>query len=44
MPINRKKMSALQKQYGKEKGTRIYYALENKEKTSKKKRKGSKRK
>lgn len=32
MPINKKKMSALRKEYGKAKGTRIYYMMENKEK------------
>lgn len=36
MPINRKKMMALKKEYGKEKGKQVYYALEQK---AKKKRK-----
>ena len=30
MPINRKMMRSLQKEYGKKAGTRIYYAIENK--------------
>lgn len=33
MPINKKEMSALKKQYGVEKGKKIYYALENKAKS-----------
>lgn len=36
MPVNRKKMAALKKQYGDEEGERIYYALEQKEKNRKK--------
>lgn len=32
MPINKKKMSALVKEYGKKKGEEIYYALEAKAK------------
>ena len=36
MPINKKKMAALKKEYGKKNGENIYYALENKEKNSKK--------
>lgn len=39
MPVNKKKMNSLVKQYGKEKAKRIYYALENKKKGNKKKRK-----
>lgn len=30
MPINRKMMRNMRKEYGKKKGTRIYYATENK--------------
>jgi hypothetical protein len=30
MPVNQKMMDNLQKEYGKEKGTRVYYAMENK--------------
>lgn len=37
MPINQSKMKALKKEYGKEKGKKIYYALENKAKTKKEK-------
>lgn len=36
MPIIKKKMTALKKEYGSKKGENVYYALENKEKTSKK--------
>ena len=36
MPINKKKMSALKKEYGSNKGKDIYYALENKAKKKKK--------
>lgn len=36
MPVNKKKMSSLKQQYGKEKGKDIYYALENKSKKKKK--------
>ena len=32
MPVNRKKMAALKKEYGAKKGEDIYYALENKAK------------
>lgn len=39
MPINKKKMDALKKQYGAKKGKDVYYALENKAKASKKKKK-----
>lgn len=38
MPINRKKMGALKKQYGARKAQGVYYALENKAKASKKKK------
>lgn len=38
MPINRKKMAALKKEYGKEKGKNVYYALEQKAKKEKKKK------
>ena len=37
MPVNKKKMAALKKQYG-EKGEDVYYAMENKEKHKKKKK------
>ncbi len=37
MPINRKKMSALKKEYGTKKGKDVYYALENKELKKRKK-------
>lgn len=36
MPVNKKKMAALKKEYGKEKGKSVYYALENKVKKKKK--------
>lgn len=36
MPINKKKMSNLKKEYGEKKGESIYYALENKDKSKKK--------
>lgn len=39
MPVNRKKMDALKKQYGARKAKDVYYALENKAKASKKKKK-----
>lgn len=32
MPVNRKMMGELEKEYGKKKGKKVYYALENKEK------------
>lgn len=32
MPVNQSRMKALVKQYGKEKGEEVYYALEAKEK------------
>lgn len=32
MPVNQKKMAALQKQYGTKKGEEVYYALEQKDK------------
>lgn len=35
MPVNKKKMSALKKEYGSKKGEKIYYALENKAKKKK---------
>jgi hypothetical protein len=40
MPVDEKKMRALKKEYGPEKGERIYYALEQKDKDKKKKPKG----
>jgi len=33
MPVNREKMAKLKKTYGSEKGERVYYALEQKEKS-----------
>lgn len=39
MPIKRKMMAALKKEYGAEKGKNIYYALEQKAKKKKKKKK-----
>lgn len=38
MPVNRKKMKKLKEEYGKEKGKRVYYALEQKEKKKKAKK------
>ena len=38
MPINKKKMGNLKKEYWKEKGEDIYYALENKSKKKSKKK------
>ena len=38
VPVNRKKMNALKKQYGARKAKDVYYALENKAKASKKKK------
>ena len=35
MPVNKKKMAALKKQYGSKKGEDVYYALENKRKRRK---------
>jgi hypothetical protein len=32
MPVNKKKMAALKKEYGSQKGKNVYYALENKDK------------
>lgn len=37
MPVTKKMMSSMKKQYGKEKGKDIYYAVENKQKQHKKK-------
>lgn len=36
MPINKKKMNALRKEYGFKKGEDVYYALESKEKKKRK--------
>lgn len=38
MPVNKKMMSSMKKQYGKEKGKDIYYAIENKQKKKKPKK------
>lgn len=35
MPVNKKKMAALKKQYGAKKGKEVYYALEKKAKKKK---------
>jgi hypothetical protein len=32
MPVNKKKMAALKKEYGSQRGKNVYYALENKDK------------
>jgi len=39
MPVNKKKMAAMKKEYGAKKGTQVYYALENKMKKKHKKKK-----
>lgn len=39
MPIKRKMMNTLKKEYGKEKGKDIYYAIEQKQKQKAKKKK-----
>lgn len=39
MPVNQKKMKALKKEYGSEKGKQVYYALENKAKKKQGKKK-----
>ena len=44
MPVNKKMMSELKKQYGTQKGTNIYYALENKRKQEAKKPKAKAKK
>jgi hypothetical protein len=36
MPVNKKKMAALVKEYGEKKGKEVYYAMEQKEKSKKK--------
>jgi len=41
MPVNRKKMAALKKEYGEKKGKDVYYALEQKAKKKKKAKKWS---
>ncbi len=38
MPINKKMMSNMKKQYGKEKGKDVYFAVENKQKQAKSKK------
>lgn len=35
MPINRKKMTAMKKEYGAKKGERVYYAMEQQAKKTK---------
>lgn len=37
MPINKKKMAALKKEYGSKRGEEVYYAMENKSKKKHKK-------
>ena len=44
MPVNRKMMSELKKQYGKQKGVDVYYAIENKRKQEAKKTKAKPKK
>lgn len=39
MPVNRKVKKAMEKQYGKKKGERVYYAWENKRSRAKKRNK-----
>lgn len=39
MPVNKKKMAAMKKEYGSKRGEEVYYAMENKQKHSKKKKK-----
>lgn len=39
MPINKKMMQEMKKRYGKDKGERVYYAVEQKQKQEKKKKK-----
>lgn len=39
MPVNQKKMKNLKKEYGAKKGASVYYALENKAKQKKKRKK-----
>ena len=43
MPINKKMMNSMIKEYGKTKATKIYYAVEAKQKASKKKAKKKKK-
>jgi len=38
MPVSKKKMGALKKEYGDKKGKEVYYAMENKKKKKKKKK------
>lgn len=38
MPVNRKRMAALKKQYGATKGEQVYYALETQAKKHKKRK------
>jgi hypothetical protein len=38
MPVNQKKMKALKKQYGSKKGEDVYYAMEQKAKSKRKKK------
>ena len=37
MPVNKKKMAAMKKEYGAKKAKEVYYAVENKQKQKKKK-------
>jgi hypothetical protein len=43
MPVNQSMMRSMRKQYGSEKGERVYYAMENKMKGKMKKSNGSAR-
>lgn len=42
MPINKKMMESMKKQYGAKKGKDVYYTVEQKQKTSSKKKKKQK--
>ena len=38
MPVNKKMMKTMQKEYGKDKGKKVYYAVEAKQKAAKQKK------
>ena len=42
MPVNKAMMKDMQQRYGKKHGKDVYYAVENKQKAAKKKKKGKK--
>ncbi len=44
MPVNKSMMESMKKQYGAKKAKSVYYAVEAKQKASKKKQKGKKKK